>query len=397
MNKIKILLISLLMIFPLIRVNADQCVDASGNGQRGSVTLNTNSLSISKGKTSTFKVTGSCAAGRLTITSSNTSVATVDQADVFIDDSAVTITVTAVNSGNATISIALTDMGDYAGNVISGTKTVNVTVPSSGTTVVIPSNPTSTTTKNQTNPSSTTTTTTTTTTTQVVEPVVVVKEMKVNTFDIVGYNINFDVNVTDYTIEVSPNVEELYIIVNGDDINVTGDKEVDIKDKNEIVVTLQNETDTKDYTIHINRTASTETTPIPTKPTETKSNNLFLYTTVGLAIVCLILTIVLLKAKSPKEDNVVSTTNVAMPGIDVTSTTSAQVQPQEQTPVATAQVTPDLTPPDNNVTYAQSVSPVTDTVVATTPVTPEVQSAQTVIPQPPVNNTVVDNTNNIIQ
>ena len=95
MKKIKLVLLLLMFIFPII-INADSCIDDNGNGKRGSVSLNTSSLTITEGKTATFKINASCAAGRVNIISSNTSVAKVSSSSEFVDNSSVTITITAL-------------------------------------------------------------------------------------------------------------------------------------------------------------------------------------------------------------------------------------------------------------------------------------------------------------
>ena len=94
----------------------------------GSVTVSTTSLSITEGQSKTFTIKATDAAGRVDISSTNAAVVKVSISNSFLDNSSVTVTVTAVKKGTAKINVALSDVGTYDGQVLTGTKTINVTV-----------------------------------------------------------------------------------------------------------------------------------------------------------------------------------------------------------------------------------------------------------------------------
>jgi mannose-6-phosphate isomerase-like protein (cupin superfamily) len=80
-----------------------------------------------------------------------------------------------------------------------------------------------------------------------------VKESKITNFKIVGYDIDFSEEVTNYTVSIDQNVSELYILVEGENISVINDKLVDIKDKDSISVEVKGIDKEDIYTININR------------------------------------------------------------------------------------------------------------------------------------------------
>lgn len=99
------------------------------------VTVSTNSLTIRQGGSTSFTVSADYAAGRVDIISSNPNVATVSSAKVWLDSygsGSAAITVNGIAQGSAVISVMLTDVSDYDGNIMTGTYTipVSVTVPS---------------------------------------------------------------------------------------------------------------------------------------------------------------------------------------------------------------------------------------------------------------------------
>ena len=211
MKRVKYLLF-LFALIPFIKINAS-----------GSITVSTSDLNINEGNSKTFTIKANNAAGRVDISSSNTSVATVSKSSVFLDNNSVTITVKGKSTGTANISIKMTDVATYDGDVLSGNKTILVTVKEVKKPTPVKTEP---------------------------------KKMSIERFEIVGYPIDFEVNKQEYTIDVSDKIDKLYIIVEGSNFTATGNKEVSIKDKNEITVSLKDEVETKDYVIKINRISS---------------------------------------------------------------------------------------------------------------------------------------------
>ena len=198
MKNKKIILLILLLLIPIFSVNA-----------AGSITLSTSSLTIEVGKSATFTIKANNSAGRVDISSSNTAVAKVSASSKFLDSSSAKITVTAKKEGTATINVKLTDVATYDGKVLSGTKTIKVTVKKASVKK---------------------TTTEKKTTVKTEEP----KKMNIKNINIVGYPINFTSDKLEYEINVDEKIEELYIIVSGENYTVTGDKTVNIKGKDKI-------------------------------------------------------------------------------------------------------------------------------------------------------------------
>ena len=102
----------------------------------GGISTSTSSLSITEGSSKTFTINATNAAGKISIATSNPSVATISISGArWIEDENVTVTVTGKSAGNATITVTILDAATFDEEVISGTRTVNVVVnakPSSG-------------------------------------------------------------------------------------------------------------------------------------------------------------------------------------------------------------------------------------------------------------------------
>lgn len=119
----------LLFIF-VLAVLSISVVKAAG------VNVSTNSLTIRQGGNGSFTITADYAAGRVDVTSSNPSVASVaSTSSVFIDSygaASASFTINGVSEGSAIININISGVSDYDGNMLSGTLTipVRVTVPS---------------------------------------------------------------------------------------------------------------------------------------------------------------------------------------------------------------------------------------------------------------------------
>lgn len=129
MKKINYLLFTLAILLLPISVFA-----------RGSISPSPRSLTITKGGTATFTITADNAAGRVDISSSNNSIATVNKSSEWLDNNSVLVTVTGVSVGTATINVKLTDAATYDEEELSTNYTVSVKVnePSTQT----PTNPT---------------------------------------------------------------------------------------------------------------------------------------------------------------------------------------------------------------------------------------------------------------
>jgi len=96
------------------------------NASSYDVTVTSNSVTV--GNTITLTVKGSELAGKFTLTSSNTSVASLSNSSIWIDNNSQNITINTKKAGNVTITITATDVTDYDGKTITGSKTINLTV-----------------------------------------------------------------------------------------------------------------------------------------------------------------------------------------------------------------------------------------------------------------------------
>ena len=126
MNK-KILKINLCLIMLFIFISCTAQVFAAG-----SFSLSKPSSSITEGKTDSFTINGSNATGRVDITSSNTSVATVSSSSKWLENNSTTVTITAKKAGTAKITVSGT-IADKDGNEATVTKTISVTVKAKST------------------------------------------------------------------------------------------------------------------------------------------------------------------------------------------------------------------------------------------------------------------------
>ncbi len=93
----------------------------------GSFSVNKSTATIKEGKTTTFTIDGSNATGRVNITSSDASVATVSSASTWIEKNSSTITITGKKAGTATITVS-GKVSDEKGAEATITKTISVTV-----------------------------------------------------------------------------------------------------------------------------------------------------------------------------------------------------------------------------------------------------------------------------
>ena len=98
------------------------------NAASGSFSVSKSSLSITTGKTATFTITASNCGGMFTISSSDTSVATVSSSEEWIEEETLTVTVTAKSEGTTKITVTATDVAGTNEKEVTGSKTINVTV-----------------------------------------------------------------------------------------------------------------------------------------------------------------------------------------------------------------------------------------------------------------------------
>ena len=112
---------------------------------KGTYTTSVNKTTITAGSTATLTITAKQAAGKFTVSSSNTAVATVNQSAMWIDGSHSTssakVTIKAVKAGTATITINPENVSDNEYNLLTNKKTITITVKAKQTTPTKPTNP----------------------------------------------------------------------------------------------------------------------------------------------------------------------------------------------------------------------------------------------------------------
>ena len=101
---------------------------------KGSIKPSKTSMSITEGGSSSFSISASNAAGRVDISTSDSSVATVSVKSKWLDNNSVTVKVTGKKVGTATITVRLSDAATFDEEVLNKTYkiTVKVTEPKSG-------------------------------------------------------------------------------------------------------------------------------------------------------------------------------------------------------------------------------------------------------------------------
>lgn len=197
------------------------------------------SKTVTIGNSVTLTIKGNDLAGRFDLSSSNSSVASLSNNSLFIDNNSASITITAKSVGTATITITPTDVTAYDNNTITGNKTITITVKDKPT-----SNPST-----GGNNSGTTTNTTPT------------KKKSTNNYlsslTIEGYTLDkeFKKDEAEYSIMVENDVNKIKINAQLDDSSakVTGIGEVEVKEginKLEIKVTAENGS-TRIYTLNV--------------------------------------------------------------------------------------------------------------------------------------------------
>lgn len=197
------------------------------------------SKTVTVGNSVTLTIKGNDLAGRFDLSSSNSSVASLSNNSLFIDNNSASITITAKSVGTATITIIPTDVTAYDNNTITGNKTITITVKDKPT-----SNPST-----GGNNSGTTTNTTPT------------KKKSTNNYlsslTIEGYTLDkeFKKEETEYSIMVENDVNKIKINAQLDDSSakVTGIGEVEVKEginKLEIKVTAEDGS-TRIYTLNV--------------------------------------------------------------------------------------------------------------------------------------------------
>lgn len=248
MNKrIKIILI-ITSILILLGINN---VYAAG----GTFSVNKTSATVEIGATTTFSITATNCGGKFTITSSNTSVATVSSGEEWIENDSKEIKITAKAAGTATITIKADDVASTDEEEVTGSKTIKITVPEKETNN-----------SNNNNNSSTGNTTDNNSGTNTPPPVVTKSsEARLSNFGIKPNDFSgFKRDKYEYSTTVPNNVSEVEVYAEKVDpkAKLEGVGKVTLKEGNNTVkVTVTAEAgNTKTYTLTIKRKTAEEET-----------------------------------------------------------------------------------------------------------------------------------------
>ena len=101
------------------------------NAATGSFSVSPTSKTLAKGKTVTVTISTKNCAGKFSITSSNSDVASVSPSSLWIPDDGNTVKITAKKAGTAVITIKAVDVADTSTNIVTGSKTVTIKVTDS--------------------------------------------------------------------------------------------------------------------------------------------------------------------------------------------------------------------------------------------------------------------------
>ena len=124
----RILIIIVTLIFAILLLG-----NVKSYAAKGSFSISKSSVTLTKGKSTTFKITAKNCGGKFTVTSSNTKVATVSSSKPWVESGSVSITIKAKAKGTATIKVTASNVGDTSENDVTGTKSIKVTVKDSTT------------------------------------------------------------------------------------------------------------------------------------------------------------------------------------------------------------------------------------------------------------------------
>lgn len=256
------IIIILSLLFPAI-VNA-----------AGGISVSTRSVNVEPNGSKSFTISASNAAGRVDITNSNPSVATISSSSEFLDNNSVSVTVTGKSVGTAIIKVITTDVATYDLEEVRTTYTITVTVSNPSTTkqtttTTTTTNRKTTTRKTTTLNSITTSTIMNTTTTSYAETTSAILETTKNTqnnkingtikldeFRVIGYDLKEENGK--YILNIDDKVDEIYVLASSKDksVSINGDGIIDIKNKNRVVIEVSKNEINNKYIIQIQKKKS---------------------------------------------------------------------------------------------------------------------------------------------
>lgn len=209
MRKLKLLILSIVsfVIMPMFAFAS------------GGISPSTNAINLTEGGSTTFTVKATNAVGRIDISTSNSSVASINVTSKWLENDSVTITVTSGSAGSANIVVKLTDAATFDEEELTGSYTikVNVTAKQTETKPNKPTKPTQNT-RSQNN--------------------------ELDTISVDGYELTKIENEKTYILNVSNGVDKIVINATAKDEKATvtgaGEKNLEIGENSfEIVITSE--------------------------------------------------------------------------------------------------------------------------------------------------------------
>ena len=205
----------------------------------GSVSVSTRNINLAPNGSTSFSITASNSVGKVTVSSSNTSVARVSVDNLWVENNTQTVSVTAGSVGTATITVNLADVATFDEEKLTGSYTITVTVAAPAP----PPTPTPTPTPTPgggTNPKTNNKS----------------GNNNLKKFEVENYKIN-STGATSYALTVKNSVEKIKIIATPSDSKATvtgaGEKTLRVGDNEfKIVVTAENGSK-KAYTLVVTR------------------------------------------------------------------------------------------------------------------------------------------------
>lgn len=229
----------------------------------GSFSVSASSTSIYVGNTTTLTIKTSDCAGKFTVTSSNSSVATVSSSSVWVDGTT-TVTIAAKANGTANIVVMTQDVSDIDLNDVKGSKSVTVTVSTKQTSTSNNTSSAKPNTSTSSKPSSSNTSTSnkvnnkTNTQTSVQSTLsnnAYLKEFRV---DIPGITPDFNKNTFNYALTVEESVNNLSVTAVPEDskasVSISGNTNLNLGENTiNVKVTAEDKKTTKTYTINVTK------------------------------------------------------------------------------------------------------------------------------------------------
>lgn len=229
----------------------------------GSFSVSASSTSIYVGNTTTLTIKTSDCAGKFTVTSSNSSVATVSSSSVWVDGTT-TVTITAKANGTANIVVMTQDVSDIDLNDVKGSKSVTVTVSTKQTSTSNNTSSAKPNTSTSSKPSSSNASTSnkvnnkTNTQTSVQSTLsnnAYLKEFRV---DIPGITPDFNKNTFNYALTVEESVNNLNVTAVPEDskasVSISGNTNLNLGENTiNVKVTAEDKKTTKTYTINVTK------------------------------------------------------------------------------------------------------------------------------------------------